>query len=237
MRLISHTKIFRFGPLAFLIALTLTSLACSVGDLTHTVSALATPTATHFAPLVVSTPTATPTKIILAVEATATFTPHPGETWQGTLHTDTTGDYGAAGICTGEAWVMQFQVTVASSGDVTGTGSGTLASNPKCSGPGFSGDYLSGQAQSVSFNVQGKRQDGKFDLQFVETNIDGETKGLLNYSLLLFPTGTPPTLSIPIISPSTAEGETTTSVIVPYSNGTTKASGKHQVKMTCTSCS
>lgn len=235
MRLISHTKILRFGPLACLIALALTALACSVGDLTHTVSALATPTATHSAPLVVPTLTATPTKVILAVQATATFTPNPGETWQGTLHTETTGDYGAAGICTGEAWDMQFQITVASSGDVTGAGSGTLSSNPKCSGPGFSSDYLSGQAKTVSFNVRGKRQDRKFDLQFVETNIDGGTEGLLNYSLLISPAGTPPTLSVPITSPSTAEGETTTSVNVPYSNGT-KASGKHLVKMTCTSC-
>ncbi len=235
MRLISHAKLFRFSPLACLVLLALTALACSVGDITHTVSALATPTATHPAPPVVPTHTATPTKIIPAVEVTATFTPNPGETWQGTLHTETTGDYGAAGICTGEAWDMQFQVTVANSGDVTGAGSGTLSSNPKCSGPGFSGDYLSRQAKTVSFNVRGKRQDGKFDLQFVETNIDGETKGLLNYSLLLSPAGTPPTLPIPITSPNTAEGETTSSVIVPYSNGT-NASGKHQVKMTCTSC-
>jgi hypothetical protein len=236
MRLISHAKLFRFSPLACLVALALTALACSVGDLTHTVSALATLTATRPVPIIVPTRTATPTKIISAVEATATFTPNPGETWQGTLHTETTGDYGAAGICTGEAWDMQFQVTVAGSGDVTGAGSGTLASNPKCSGPGFSSDYLSSQAKTVSFDVRGKRQDGKFDLQFVETNIDGETKGLVNYSLLLSVSGNPPTLSVPITGPSTAEGETTTSVVVPYSDGT-KASGKHQVKMRCTSCS
>lgn len=234
----------RRGPLVWpmgvfaLAALCLTLAGCSG---TPQLSPTLTPTRTLPAAQAAATLTPTPTKVIAVVEATptaattATSTPAPN-VWQGTIHSATTGGYGSAGTCTGETWDMQFQVQVASDGSVTGKGSGQLGSNPTCSGPGFlHSDYLSRQAKNLEFSVRGTQTDQAFMLQLTETKIDGATAGLINYSLLVSLTNNPPVLTVPISSPRTAEGETSVTRDVPYSNGGT-AVAQHKVTMTCTSC-
>ncbi len=155
-----------------------------------------------------------------------------GETWSGTIHSETNGNYGAAGNCVGEAWDMTFSVKVAGDGIVTGSGSGKLGSMPKCSGPGFNNDYTASQAHNVEFSVSGKKTALGFELQLTETKIDGGTAGLLNYSLVVRSANV--TLSIPFTDPANAEG--VTRVNRPATGGVASAAAEHQVKMQCTGC-
>jgi len=218
---------------------TLAALGLTLAGCSGALQSSATPTRTLSALPATTTLTPTPTKVIAVVEATPTLattaTPVP-IVWQGIIHSSTTGNYGTAGTCTGETWDMQFQILVANDGSVTGKGTGTLGSNPTCSGPGFlRSDYLARQAQNVEFSVRGTRSDLAFQLQLTETKIDGATAGLINYALLVSLTNNPPVLTVPITSPRSAEGETDVNVAVPYSEGGT-AVAQHKVSMTCASC-
>ncbi|MCL4395387.1 MAG: hypothetical protein M1482_11410 [Chloroflexi bacterium] len=212
-----------------LAGLVLTSTACLTGG---QLTASSTPTNVVTAQAT-NTLTPTPTRVIGVVEVTPTPVV---ETWQGTIHSETTGNYGAAGVCSGEAWDMQFQIQVAGDASLTGKGTGTIASMPSCSGPGFTdNNYVSHEAKNLQFSVRGSRKDNEFGLQFTETGIDGSTAGLINYSLLLSASASPPLLVVPITGPSTASGQTSVTVPVPASDGGT-AVGKHKVTLTCTSC-
>lgn len=232
----------RHGPLIWpMIVLALGALCLALAGCSGTPEPSPTPTPTRMpsAAQAAATLTPTPTKVIAAVEATPTATTtatSAPNVWQGTIHSSTTGNYGAAGTCTGETWDMQFQVQVASDGSVTGKGSGQLGSNPTCSGPGFvHSDYLSRQAKSLEFSARGTRTDLAFKLQLTETKIDGATAGLINYALLVSLTNNPPVLTVPVTGPQSAEGETDVEVAVPDSAGVT-VSAHHKVTMTCTSC-
>lgn len=178
------------------------------------------------------TPTSTTTPVIGAVEATpaATYTDASPETWTGTIHSETDANYGAAGACSGEAWDMKFDLSITPDGHAAGSGSGTLASMPQCSGSGFKYDYKSKQAHNVGFSVSGAKTDKAFDLQFSETKIDGSTVGLLNYALLLQPAHV--ILHIPLTSPTTAQVQSKVDRTIDIGS----VSAQHQVSMQCTNC-
>ena len=150
-----------------------------------------------------------------------------GNTWKGTIKSVTTGDYGSAGICVGEAWELDFSVVVGEDGTVTGSGDGHLVSMPQCSGPGFDGSELATQAQNVRFDVEGRLADDEFELKIIETYIDGASAGLYNYSLLV-----DGLLLVPLVSDKAAEGPTESS----FTGDGFVATGSHAVKMICTTC-
>ncbi|HEX7586896.1 MAG TPA: hypothetical protein VF478_01130 [Anaerolineae bacterium] len=235
--------ITRRNPLAWTMGtLALTAFGFALTGCNPTLQPTPTPTPILAASAATPTLTRTPTSVILAVQATPTIagtatptgTPPPTE-WKGTIHSSTTGGYGAAGTCTGETWDMQFQAQVAIDGSVTGQGSGKAGSTATCTGPGFLHPDTSHKATSLEFTVRGKRTDQAFMLQLTETKIDGSTLGLINYALLVSLTNDQPVLTVPITRPGSAEGETDVSVPVPYSEGGI-ATAQHKVTMTCTSC-
>lgn len=106
-------------------------------------------------------------------------------------------------------------------------GSGQLASNPTCSGPGFlQSDYLPCHAKSLELIIRGTQTDPAFKLHLMETRIDEVLAGLISYALVL---------SVPITCARSAEGETDVNVAVPDSPGVTVSAG-HKVTMTCIAC-
>ncbi len=152
-----------------------------------------------------------------------------GDVWTGTVHSETVGDYGNAGTCINEAWDLQFRVVVGGDGSVKGKGDGHLVLNPICSGPGFLNWDGSDQAKNVQFDVIGRYDGNTFELRFIQTNIDGATWGLYNYSLLLGQA----VLEIPRISDTAAEGQPSTN---SGEVGGFVGSGYHKVKMVCITC-
>lgn len=159
-----------------------------------------------------------------------------GDEWEGTMHSETTGNYAAGGTCTGEAWDFFVYLVVGGDGTVEGHAQASLASMPQCAGPGMAYVNYGQQAKNFGGDVSGKFDGKQFNLQFVEARLDGATLGLLNYSLLSWPfRNLVTTIVVPVRTATTAQGETSTSVAVPPSNGTV-ASGHHTVALRCITC-
>ena len=165
-----------------------------------------------------------------------------GDKWDGMMHSETNyigrAPNGGIVTCTGEAWDFDLHLVVGGDGTLEGKAIGRLASMPKCaSNPPISFDY-SRQAKNSACDVSGKFDGQQFRLVFVETQIDGSTLGLINYSLMSWKSlGLITTLIVPVTSATTAQGETSTNVDpVPMSGGLQGASGHHSINLKCTTC-
>ena len=148
------------------------------------------------------------------------------DVWTGTMHSETTGDYGSAGACTGESWDFELRLLAGGDGNVTGKATGHLASMPKCIGLGFqSSNWAATQNKNAAYDVAGRLNGRQFDLRFVPTSGDNGKGdlGLLNYSLGLVRYGRPyPTIAVPLTSAATARGDTSTRIPV-QDGGTSRA--------------
>jgi hypothetical protein len=158
------------------------------------------------------------------------------DVWTGIMHSETTGNYGPAGICTGESWDNELRLLVGGDGEVTGKATGHLVSMPKCSGSGFHNDWAARQGKNAAYDVAGRLIGQQFDLVFTPTRFDGGSNGLINYSLGVVRSGRPaPTIVVPLKSPRIAQGDTTTRIPVNESGGPL-ASGRHTVDLKCIDC-
>lgn len=157
------------------------------------------------------------------------------DVWTGTMHSETTGEYGSAGACPGEAWDFELRLLVGGDNKVTGKATGHLVSMPKCSGAGFHNNWASYQAKDAAYDVAGRLNRQQFDLVFTPTRIAGASHGLLNYSLGVVRFDVPaPTIGVPLKSPTLAQGETGTRIPVPRSANV--AIGRHAVDLKCIDC-
>lgn len=156
-----------------------------------------------------------------------------GDRWQGTLLAQPTAS--GAYSCTGAWWDIKLDLVVRD-GKVEGKASGHLSIPPTCSGPPGT-DWNSLEATDVTFNtVKGGFDGREFQLQFGLIHAEGggrHMQDLMNYSLGDRP-GTEQTLRVPVISPSTARGQTSTNVSVPGTGET--ATGVFNVDLKCTNC-
>jgi hypothetical protein len=161
-------------------------------------------------------------------------TPSPGpdlkgDRWQGTMHSGTE-MHSSKAACTGEAWDFDLHLVVGGDGSVEGKATGHLTSMPQCSGPPYwVKSVYDGQAKNSGWNVSGEFDGKQFKLHFAETQIDGGTGGLIQYSLWT-QSGVVNTIVVPLTSKITAQGETKTNVPVPHSTDTV-ASGDHTVTL------
>ena len=158
------------------------------------------------------------------------------DVWTGTMHSETTGDYGKTGACTGESWDHELRLIVGADNKVTGKAKGHQVSAAKCSGAGFHWDWAAGQAKNAEYDVAGRLNGQQFDLVFTSTLFDGSTNGLMNHSLAYIVYGVPyPTIVVPLKSPTTAQGDANTRIPVKNSAGFV-AIGHHIVNLKCTDC-
>ena len=160
-----------------------------------------------------------------------------GNKWEGTMHSETTGTYGSAATCTGEAWDFELRLVAGGDGTVEGKATAHLVSMPQCSGPpSWVKSTYDNQAKNSAWDVSGKFDGKQFELQFNSTQTDGSTGGLINYSLKSWrKRGLVTTIIVPLTSATTAQGETKTNVTVPQSAGSV-ASGHDSVNLKCTTC-
>ena len=149
--------------------------------------------------------------------------------WSGTIHSTSTQvwhQYGGSLRCT-EIWNLSLGFTTDKNGIVTGSGTGTFDHLQNCHAS-FPWDFTN--ASTMSFDVKGKLMTDSVELLLVETAIDGQTQGLLNYTLVVNQNAT---LGIPITSPGVADG--TVTIHASVENGA-RATGVHVVHLECQGC-
>lgn len=160
-------------------------------------------------------------------ETTMCGTFFTGDHWIGTIQTTTSGDYGEAGICSGEKWKSAVDLSVADDGTVAGMGIAHNVAGATCAGIGVKD--LKTDATTGNINVTGTFDGKSFKLHFQETSFDGSTPGLFNYSLLLGGE-----LQVPVTGKGSAGGLLTVSQPAP--GGVATANAEHLVDLTCQSC-
>jgi hypothetical protein len=151
------------------------------------------------------------------------------EHWSGTIHSASTDVWHGNGgflTCT-ELWDMTLDFAVDEKGAVNGKGHGSLAGQRDCRA---SIPWNFSNAHHVGFVVRGTKADDHFDLHVIETSIDGQTQGLLNYTLLLYPRA--PALEVPITGAGLAGGKITARNILDGH----QATATHEVRLQCTDC-
>ena len=162
-----------------------------------------------------------------------------GDIWSGTLHAKSSQFFGPlGGQCIDEEWDINLDLVVLSDGSVTGKGSGQLVSMPKCSGGVSSHKWrydLEGHTISCP-GIRGRFDGKEFELQFPVAH-PGEEHGTLGGILSLsgYPPGqNPPTLSVKVIGPGMARGQTTTDVNM---GAPRHATGNFIIALKCANCS
>jgi hypothetical protein len=159
-----------------------------------------------------------------------------GDMWSGTLHAKSSQFWGPGGQCIDEEWDINLDLVVLSDGSVTGKGSGQLVSMPKCSGGAPAPVHVwRYDLESHTISCPGIR--GRFDGKEFELHFPAAPAVSLGgiVSLSGYPPGqNPPTLSVKVIGPGMARGQTTTDVNM---GAPRHATGDFIIALKCTNCS
>jgi hypothetical protein len=170
-----------------------------------------------------------------------------GDHWTGTVRSTSMGDYGSAGTCSNEIWVSKFDAYVSIHRNfhtgiyvktVSGSGSGHRTGGPDCVGLAFGPQSNSkvNLASSITFDVTGQFDANTFYLFFHETDMNGATPGLINYSFLQnIESVLEPLFEFKVTGKGSAGGSITIKRPVPDSKGAT-ATGLNIIDMLCVNC-
>lgn len=161
--------------------------------------------------------------------------------WSGTIHT--VSSYvsqapipGGGGVvtagCSNEKVDSTFHAYVAHDGTVYGSGLALFVGMPQCTID--QKNMEKNEATQALFSVSGTFDGRQFRLHFPETELDGGTGGLTNYSLLDVD-GSAPDIVVPLTGKTTALGITDMK-FSPRLTPTTTITAEHQVDMQCLNC-